>query len=212
MNRKDVKLVEKSRPFDGYFQIDRYTVKHRKFEGGWTPPFKREVFERGHAILVLLFDPALDTLVFIEQFRIGAYAAQTTSRWWPRDASPWLIECVAGIIDAGETPESVARREAIEETGCEVDELIPIYQMYASPGGSSESVFIFCGRTDASKAGGVHGLDQENEDIRVLTVPAAEAFQWLDAGRITHSATIIAVQWFRENHRHLRATWRRPAR
>ncbi|MBC8158878.1 MAG: NUDIX domain-containing protein, partial [Alphaproteobacteria bacterium] len=120
-------------------------------------------------------------------------------------------ECVAGISDEGETPESVVRREAVEEAGCEVMDLELIMKMLVSPGACSETVFIYCGRTDASNAGGVHGLDHEDEDIRVVAIPAAEALEWLDAGKFIHSATIIAVQWFRENHFRLRDQWRRPA-
>lgn len=208
MNRKDVKVIEKTRPFDGYFKIDRYTLRHRLHEGGWSQPFTREVFERGHAAVVLLYDPDLDVVVFVEQFRVGAYAASTNSPWWAKDFSPWLTECVAGIIDDGETPEDVVRREAREEAGCEVLDLIPIQQVIVSPGGCTESVFVYCGRTDASKAGGVYGLDHEHEDIRVVTTPAAEAFRWLDEGRFVQAVTVLAVQWFRENHRHLRARWR----
>lgn len=206
MNDKDVKILDKTRSFDGYFQIDRYTVQHKLFEGGVSQPFTREVFERGHAVVVLLYDPETDDLVFVEQFRIGAYAAQQTP-WWEGEASPWLIECVAGVIDDGETPEQVARREAKEEAGCEVTEMVPIQRVLASPGASSETVFVYCGRVDSAQAVGIHGLDDEHEDIRVLKVPTGQAFEWLDAGRFVHSITIIAVQWFHDNHRHLRASW-----
>lgn len=211
MNAKDVKLIEKTRPFDGYFQIDRYVVRHRLFQGGWSEPVTREVFERGHAVTVLPYDPDLDQLVLIEQFRIGAFAALATP-WFNDECSPWLIECVAGIIDEGETPEAVARRECLEEAGCEVTELVPIHHIFASPGGCTESVFVYCGRTDAAQASGVRGLVEEHENIRVLSIPAAEAFEWLDAGRISHSTTIIAMQWFREKHRDLRARWRSSTR
>ncbi|MBT3359465.1 MAG: NUDIX domain-containing protein [Rhodospirillales bacterium] len=207
MNKKDVEIIEKEQPFKGYFRIDRYTVRHKLFEGGWSGPVSRECLERGHAVTALLYDADLDFLVFVEQFRIGAHAAHD-SPWWGEEASPWMTECVAGIIDEGETPENVVRREAVEEAGCEVTDLVPIMKILASPGACSETVFVYCGRTDASNAGGVHGLDHEDEDIRVVRIPAAEAFVWLDAGKFIHSATIIAVQWFRENHTHLRARWR----
>ena len=210
MNEKDVDIITKEQPFKGYFGIDRYTLRHKLFEGGWNKPFKRECLERGHAVTVLLYDPNLDVLVFVEQFRIGAHAAHQ-SPWWNEAVSPWMIECVAGIIDEGETPENVVRREAVEEAGCEVMDLELIMKMLVSPGACSETVFIYCGRTDASNAGGVHGLDHEDEDIRVVAIPAAEALEWLDAGKFIHSATIIAVQWFRENHFRLRDQWRRPA-
>ncbi len=206
MKEKDVKVIEKTRPFDGYFQIDRYTVQHKLFEGGWSQPFKREVFERGHAVVVLLYDPKTDELVFVEQFRIGAYSALQTP-WWDGEDSPWLIECVAGIIDDGETPEAVARREAQEEAGCEIQELVPVQRILASPGACSETVFVYCGRIDSTEVGGIHGLDDEHEDIRVHKLTAGEAFDWLKAGRFLHSVTVIALWWFHDNHRHLQARW-----
>lgn len=204
MNHDDVKLIRLERPFDGYFKLDRYTVAHRRFAGGWTESFSREVFERGHAVVVLLYDPRLDAVIMVEQFRIGAFAAARTSPWMERDESPWLMECVAGIIDSGQKPEDTARRESIEEAGCAVETLIPVQRVLVSPGGSTEIVYVFCGIADASKAGGVHGLEHEHEDIRVHVVPADTVLEWLDAGRILHSVTMVALYWFRENRARLR--------
>ena len=116
-----------------HFRIDRYRLRHKLFEGDWSGEIEREVFERGHAVTVLLFDPDRDKLVFIEQFRPGAYAA-LASPWFDNGASPWLIECVAGIIEPGESPEDVARREAIEEADCEVSDIVPVCHYLLSPG------------------------------------------------------------------------------
>ena len=207
MNHDDVKLVKLDRPFTGYFKVDRYTISHRRFEGDWTPPFNREVFERGHAVVVVLFDPTLDTVILVEQFRIGAYAAARNSKWMGDDESPWLVECVAGIIDEGETPEAVAKRESLEEAGCAVQALIPVQRVLVSPGGSTEIVYVFCGIADATNVGGVHGLSEENEDIRVVSAPAEQVFQWLDSGKILHSVTMIALYWLRENRASLRASY-----
>ncbi len=52
----------------------------------------REIFERGHAAVLLPFDPVRDEVVLVEQIRIAAY---DTSE------SPWLLEMVAGMIEAG---------------------------------------------------------------------------------------------------------------
>jgi ADP-ribose pyrophosphatase len=208
MKSGDVEVVERRQGYGGYFRIDRYRLRHRLFDGGWSGEMVREVFERGHAVAVLLYDPNLDRVVLVEQFRVGAFLAGT-SRWFAPDFSPWLVECVAGIIDEGETPEEVARREAVEEADCPIGELIPICHYLVSPGGTTESVFLFCGRVDSSKAGGVHGLTEEHENIRVLVAPAAEAFRWLDEGRLVNAMVIIAVQWLKLRHRELRARWRR---
>lgn len=203
----DVEVIEKVRDHNGYFQIDRYRLRHKKFDGGWTETMSREVFERGHVTAVLLYDPDLDHLVFIEQFRPGAYAA-FQSPWFDHAThTPWMVECIAGIIDEGETPETVACRESVEEANCIVTDLEPISHYLASPGGTSESVFLFCGRTDASGAGGVYGLDEEHEDIRVLTVPSNTAIAWLDGGKFDNAMTIIAMQWFKINRQTLRAKW-----
>jgi len=204
---EDVEVVEQERVHNGYFKVDHYHLRHRKHEGGWTDVMSREVFERGHATAVLLFDPVLDKVVFIEQFRTGAYAAFNSPWFDDKTQSPWLLECIVGIIDAGETPEDVARRECLEEADCKVLDLIPISHYLASPGGTSESIFLYCARIDATNARGVYGLDQENEDIRVLSVDTQTALNWLDEGRYINSATLIAMQWFKINVSALRNHW-----
>jgi len=206
MKHDDVKIIEKKTAHDGYFRLDAYRLKHRLFEGGWSDEMSREVFERGHAASAVLFDPQADRLVLIEQFRIGAYTA-LESPWFDGGFSPWLIEIVAGIIEEGEDPEEVVRRESVEESGCEILDLVPIGHYLVSPGASSESMFAYCGRVDSSNAGGIRGLDHEHEDIRVLSVPAGEVFQWLDEGRIYNSTALVCLQWFRIHYDELKARW-----
>ena len=198
MDENDVEVLEKSIVYDGYFRMDRYRLKHKLFEGGWSEEFARELFERGHAVALLPYDPVRDVVVLVEQFRIGAYAA---------GCHPWLIEVVAGIIDPGETAEEVARRETVEEAGLHVSDMIKVADYLASPGGTSETVTLYCGRIDAGEAGGIHGLDTESEDIRVMTVPFDEVAGLL-AEKRTHNATLlIALQWLTLHRAELRAKW-----
>ncbi|MCP5364004.1 MAG: NUDIX domain-containing protein [Hyphomicrobiales bacterium] len=206
MSSNDVEVINQEAVFQGYFRVDRYTLRHRLFAGGWSEPFMREVFERGHAVAVLLYDPIIDSVVLIEQFRIGAYSANTASGL-NGSFNPWLIEVVAGIIDGDQTPDSVARREAVEESGCTVNDLEFICRFVLTPGVSSETITLFCGRVDAARAGGIHGLDHEHEDIRVMTVTANDVFRWLDDARITNATALIALQWFRIHHEQLRQRW-----
>ena len=180
-----VEVLDKTTPFEGYFQVDVYKFRHRKFDGGWTEPLTREVFERGHAAAVLLYDPDRDAVVMLEQFRIGAFAAGVES---------WLIEVVAGIIDAGQTADQVARREAVEEAGLEVGDMVPIGTFLMTPGGSSETLAMFCGRVDSEGAGGIHGLDHEQEDIRVFVVSPEEALRRAMAQQCPNANTVIALQ------------------
>jgi ADP-ribose pyrophosphatase len=193
-----VEIIEKTIAYNGFFRMERYRLRHRLFSGEWGHELVREVFERGHAAAVLPYDPERDQVVFIEQFRIGALAAP---------GGPWLLEIVAGIIDAQETPEAVIRREAIEESGCTLQDIVPICEYLVSPGGSSERLALFCGKVDASQAEGTHGLVEEGEDTRVVVVSFDEAIAYLRAGKINAAAPIIALQWLMLNHAQLRRHW-----
>jgi ADP-ribose pyrophosphatase len=194
-----VEVIEKTTPFKGYFQVDLYRLRHRKYDGGWSGEMTREVFERGHAAAVLLYDPQRDSVVLIEQFRPGAYAAAM---------EPWLLEIVAGIIEEGETPETVVRREAEEEAGCTIGALHPIGCYLATPGGSSETLTIYCGQVDSVGAGGIHGLDHEHEDIRVLPMSRAEALEKMAQGGVTNLTAAVALQWLALNYTELMRIWK----
>jgi ADP-ribose pyrophosphatase len=198
MSERKVELVEKITAFQGYFRIDRYRLRHSLFAGGMSGVMMRELFERGHAVGLLPYDPARDEVVLIEQFRIGAYAIG-----W----DPWLLEVVAGIIEEGENLNEVARREGLEETGLEVRDLEPIAHYLASPGGTTETCALFCGRVDSSKAEGLHGVAAEHEDIRVLAMPAVQAIALLEQGRIVNAAAVIALQWLALNRGAIRGKW-----
>ena len=206
MKKSDVEVIDQKTVFQGYFRVDEYKLRHKRFEGGMTEVMTREVFERGHFCIVLLYDPDLDQVVLLEQFRAGVLAA-TASPWIPNDYTPWLIEAVAGIIEEGENPDDVARREVVEETGCELLDLMPLNQFFISQGGSSESCFTYLGRVDASKAGGVHGLDLEHEDIRVFVADADEAFDWVRTGKVANMVLANVLQWLQINRDDVRIKW-----
>ncbi|MCZ6446731.1 MAG: ADP-ribose diphosphatase [Alphaproteobacteria bacterium] len=199
MSKNEIEILGKSCVFDGYFRIDRYRLRHTLHQGGMSREIVREVFERGNAVGILPFDPDRDELVMIEQFRIGAYAA---------GADPWLTEIVAGIIEQGEFAEQVARREIAEETGLKVGDLWPMVRYLSSPGGASERVELFLGRVDARGAGGVHGLEFEEEDIRVFPLPYADAAAMVEEGKIGNAMTLIALQWLMLHRHEVMRAWR----
>jgi len=191
-----VEIVKKWASHEGFFRLDKYRLRHALFNGGMSREMSRELFERGHAVVMMPYDPVRDELVLIEQFRIGAIHDPQ---------GPWLTEMIAGMIGEGETAQDVARREAIEEAGCEVSQLLPISRYYVSPGGTTETIELFCGLIDTEQVEeGIYGLDEENEDIRVLKVSFDQAVQWLNEGRINSAAPIIALQWLMMNRERLR--------
>jgi ADP-ribose pyrophosphatase len=195
---QDVRVLSREPAFQGHFAVARLTLQHRCFDGGWSKPLTREVFERGDAVGVLPYDPANDTLVLVEQFRAGALRGED---------SPWMLELIAGVVEEGESDLDVVHREAMEEAGCELAELVPIATFFPSSGACSEQVRLFCGKVTQAGIGGVHGLDTEGEDILVHSVPREEALALLAADHIPNGHTLIALQWLQIHCDELRQRW-----
>jgi len=195
---QQVEIIERETCFQGFYRLDRLRLRHQQFAGGMGPVLTRELFVRPDAVCVLPYDPQADSVVLVEQFRIGALE---------KSEHPWLLELVAGIIDTDETPEAVARREAIEEAGLVLSELWPLHCYYPSPGGSDERVYLFVGRCDSQHAGGLHGLAEEGEDIRVQVLSLNEALQACSDGRINNAASLLALSWLALNREQVRAKW-----
>jgi ADP-ribose pyrophosphatase len=200
-----IDILDREIAYQGFFRIDRYRLRHRLYRGGWSDVLSREVFERGRAVGLLLYDARRDSVVLVEQFRLPAHLA---------GFSAWQLEIVAGIVDRDGEPETdVARREAQEEAGLTVTgALVPIHRFITSPGGSTETVTLFCGSVDASRAGGIHGLADEHEDIKVVVKPFAEIERLLREGGIDNAFTLVALYWLVGNRARLRRLWRTPAR
>jgi ADP-ribose pyrophosphatase len=196
--QEDYEILQRDVLYQGIFRMVRYHMRYRLFNGGWSNTVTREVMERKSAAAVLPYDPVLDRVVLIEQFRPGALS---------NPQSPWIIETVAGVYGPDETPDKVAIREAKEEAGCEILDIYPICEYFVSPGGSNEYLHLYCGRIDASDSGGIHGLDEENEDIRAFTLSAEEAFIWVQEGKICTSPAIISLQWLQLNREWLIQLW-----
>jgi len=192
---KSFELVEETPVYRGFFNLIGMRLRHTLFRGGWSDVVSRELFHRGSCVAVVPYDPANDAVVLIEQFRVGAMKA---------NSDPWLIEIVAGAIEEGETADEVAHREALEEAGCELRELIRIGEFFTSPGGSSEKITLFCGIVDTPGLGGIHGLEEEGEDILVSVVSFEEAMSLLNRGRIESAIPIIGLQWLALNRERLR--------
>jgi ADP-ribose pyrophosphatase len=186
-SRDDVQVEKEDILHDGFLKLRKVHLRHKLFHGGWSGTIDRETSLRRDAVGVLLFDKALQKIALVEQFRIGAYMRE--------GAQPWLLELVAGLIEAGESPEDVAIRESLEEAGCVVTELEPVHGYFSSPGGGNEYFHLFLGHCDLANAGGIFGLPEENEDIKVHVIDCADISELLKSGRINNAHTLIALQW-----------------
>jgi ADP-ribose pyrophosphatase len=195
---EDVDLQQREQSFRGYFSLETLTLRHRLFAGGWSTPVRRELFQRGDAVGVLPWDPVADELVLIEQFRVGAIRD---------DDSPWMLELIAGIVEAGESDTAVVHREADEEAGCRLGRLEQVATFYPSAGACSEQIRLFVGEVTQSQPGTVQGLDSEHEDILVHQLPREQVMQMLDRNEINNGHTLIALQWLARHADRLRAQW-----
>lgn len=193
-----VEIVRRENCYQGFYRLDRVHLRHELFEGGMGREISRELFVRHDAVCVLPYDPLRDEVVLIEQFRVGALG---------KVQNPWLVELVAGLIDKDEQPEEVAHREAEEEAGLTFSALWPMTRYFPSPGGSDELVYLYLGRCSSEGAGGLHGLEEESEDIRVRVWSFDDALQAVRDGQIANAATIIALQWLALNRDEVRGLW-----
>ncbi|MDD5579869.1 MAG: NUDIX domain-containing protein [Methylobacter sp.] len=196
--KKQFEILNTEVVYPGFFRMKKYRLKHTLFAGGWSAEISRELIMRGNCVAVLLYDPQTDEVVLIEQFRVGAISQPDKA---------WMTEIVAGAIEEGETAEQVAYRESMEEADCEIQELMVINEFYTTPGGSSEKITLFCGKIDSTRVGGIHGLDDEDEDILVRAVHFDEAYKMLENREIESAIPIIAIQWLALNRQQLKQKW-----
>jgi len=193
-DHQDVEILNTEILHKDVFQLSRYHVRYRTFQGDWSEPVRRDCLIRGSAVAIVLYDPAADATVLVEQFRIGALNDPET---------PWLQEIPAGMIEPGENPETVAYRETEEETGCRILAIEQFYESWASPGCSSEKVTFYCGIIDTRGVGGIHGLASEGENIRVEVLPVSEIPIELENKRFRNGLTLIGLQWLLLNRERL---------
>jgi ADP-ribose pyrophosphatase len=199
----DVEILGVERGFVRFLRLDVVRYRHRLFSGEWGSEVAYDVLRRGDAVAIVLYDPDRDAVVLVEQFRLPPLYG---------GMSPWPVEVVAGLVDhEGEADDAVARRETAEEAGLSViGELIPIQRYMPSPGESDATVMLFCGRVDAGAAGGVHGVPEEHEDIRVVVKSWAEMAALVDAGKVDTGHTLVCLYWLLRNRDRVRRAWGCP--
>lgn len=185
---EDVDTVEIRRPWQGYFHVDQRDYQFRRFDGQKSELLTRETYVTGDAVVVLPYDPVRDRVMVIEQFRVAAHVRG--------DETPWVIECAAGRMDPGETPEQTAIRETREECGLNVDRLIPCANYYPSVGGHTGYFHTFVGVCDIpDEAAGTFGLAEESEDIKTHIVSVPDALDMLENGAFNTGPLILLLLW-----------------
>ena len=197
-------IIERTRTvWDGRFPLQLVRFRQIRFDGAWSAPREWELWRRGRAAAVLPYDPALDCVLTVEQFRLPALAA---------GLDPVVIEVPAGLADGEESAEATVRREAQEEAGLALGRLARVGAFMLSPGGSDETCEMFVGEahmpeSDGEGLAGSYGLPAESEDIRVRVRPAEAAIASARAGKIVNGLTAIALLWLAAERPRLRREW-----
>jgi len=194
----DVRIAHQRQPYAHFFAVEEYELSFRRYGGGFSEAVSRAVFISGDAVTVLPYDPVRDRVLLIEQFRPAPMARG--------DAQPWLLEAIAGRIDPGESPEQAARREAFEEAGLVLGDLLPVAQYYPSPGAKSEFLYSYVALTDLPDgAAGVFGVEGETEDIRGQLVDFADLMALVASGEAANAPLILTALWLQRERARLRA-------
>lgn len=201
-SQQDIEILGEQTLYEGFFTLKRIQFKHKLFAGGQSGVVTRELLIKGAASAVIAYDPKEDSVILVEQVRIGAAYHPESNR------SPWLLELIAGMVEKDEKPEDVALRESEEEAGIQVKNLTHCLSVWDSPGGIVERIHLFAGEVDSSQAKGIHGLAEENEDIRVQVVKREQAYQWMCEGKIDNGIAVIGLQWLQLNYAQLQQSWK----
>jgi nudix-type nucleoside diphosphatase (YffH/AdpP family) len=191
-------IARQQRLFEDFFKIDELLVTHRQADGTMSSVQRRLIFERGDSVAVLLFNRDKRAVVLVEQFKAAALVARRRDD--PTTADGWLVETLAGMIDAGEAPEAAAIRETLEETGYTIDKPELIGGFFVSPGGTSERVFLYFAEVgDADRVGKGGGIG--DEDIKVLEIGLEGLFERLARGQIEDAKLAIGAYWLQSRVR-----------
>jgi nudix-type nucleoside diphosphatase (YffH/AdpP family) len=184
---KKVRIEKKRYVLDDFFKVEEAYLQFEQFDGEMSNTVRRVSLERGNSVAVLTFNRYINKLILISQFRYPTY----------KNGHGWTVEAIAGIIDAGETPEDAARREVQEETGLIISSLEHITTFYPSPGGSSEQIYLYYSEVSGESTMNNHpgGMVNEGEDIIFLEISLEDALGKIRSGEIIDAKTIIGIYW-----------------
>ena len=197
MNRRHVSTHNKNIVYQGFFSVEERSLSYQKFNNKQSAILKRSALISSDAVIVLPYDPINDRVLLIEQFRTGPYVKG--------DEAPWVLEPIAGLIDAGETPESAGIREAREEAHLKIEKLELVARSYPSPGMSTEFFHQYIGIVELPESSNlIAGLSSENEDIRSHIFEYMQFSDMIENGRIKVGPGILLGLWLSKNRNKLR--------
>lgn len=185
----DVEIQSQEYAFKGFVQVEKVSLRHRLFnQAEYTPVIHRELIRRKEAAGVLIYNDQQQKFALIEQFRIGAMNDPV---------SPWQLEIIAGVLDGDESPETCIRRESLEESGCELDQIELVFSFYPSAGACDELFHLYVAQAELPEQGGIFGMPDEGENIKLHIIDYLDLNLLLQSDRLCNAAVIMALQWLK---------------
>ena len=187
----DVEVTSREFLFRGFIQVEKVSLRHRLFQRpDYGRVLQRELIHRPEAAGVLLYNDQQQRFALIEQFRVGALDDRN---------SPWQLEIIAGVLDGDESPESCIRRESLEESGCEINQLQHLFSFYPSAGACSELFHLYVAEADLPETGGIFGMPDEGENIQLHLFNYSEIHTLFNHERLRNAPVIMALQWLAQH-------------
>ncbi|MFW1851783.1 NUDIX domain-containing protein [Acinetobacter guillouiae] len=187
----DVEIQSREYAFKGFVQVEKVSLRHRLFnQTEYTSAIQRELIRRKEAAGVLIYNDQQQKFALIEQFRVGAI---------DDEISPWQLEIIAGVLDGDESPESCIRRESIEESGCELNQIKHLFSFYPSAGACDEIFHLYVAQAALPAEGGVFGMPDEGENIQLHIIDYSDLSLLLKSNRLKNAPVIIALQWLQQH-------------
>ena len=171
---------------DNWYTLRKVNFEHQNKDGVWEK-MSREAYDRGNGATILLYNKANQTVILTRQFRMPTYLNG--------NADGLLIECCAGLLDKDNAEECI-RRETEEETGYKVTDVKKVFEAYMSPGSVTEILYCFVAEYEKEmKVSDGGGVEEESENIEVLELPFARAWDMIGTGEIRDAKTIMLLQY-----------------
>ena len=188
----NIQVENIQREYLGFFALNQISLKYSQFDGDISELKNRVILMGSEASLILPYDPILDKVLLVEQFRIGPFCRG--------DRTPWVFEPVAGIIEVGETPEEAAKREVFEEAGLEVTQLVKMGSGYPNPGEATSYFYNYIAIVDLSEySPGIYGAKNEGEDIRTHVIDFTTVLNWSVSNKLRVLPLNTMVLWLALN-------------
>lgn len=184
-----VKIIDRKILSKNWSILEAVTFEHLQKDETWQRQ-KREIYIRGNAAVILLYNKKQRTVILTRQFRLASFLNLNTTGM--------LIEACAGMIDENENPEETIKRETTEETGYKINSVTKVFESYMSPGSLTELLYFFI--AEYSEEMKVHeggGIAHEQENIEVLEMDFEQALHMIETSEIKDAKTIMLLQYAR---------------